>query len=217
MVITRISEYGFKISQGSFSIAVNPPVDKKSAVNGTFTADLVLLSAANTGFDSADNFTKDGKSTFIINSPGEYEKDGLFIYGLPSATQFQLKSAPNSKENEHLSRNNVIYFFNLDGLDVCVLGAHEPNNLSQQAAELIDNIDVLFIPIMSDMVMDSISAGKLVTKLDPKIIIPTGFISEDDSNLKNFIADTGHDFQLVDKLTLKEKDIAVKPMIYHLK
>jgi L-ascorbate metabolism protein UlaG (beta-lactamase superfamily) len=216
MVITRISEYGFKISQGSYSIAINPPVDKKSAINGTFTADLILLSAENTGFDGVENFTKDSKATFIINSPGEYEKDGLFIYGLPSTTLYTDKKSAG-KSSDVQARNNVIYFFNLDGLDVCVLGAHEPTSLSQQAAELIDNIDILFVPIMSDMVMDSIAASKLVTKLDPKIIIPTGFTDESDQNLKNFIADSGHDFQAADKLTIKEKDVSAKPTIYFLK
>ena len=174
MVITRISDFGLKFTQGSLSVAVNPPVDKKSADGGTFGADITLLSAPALGFDSAEHFDNKGKG-FVISGPGEYERDDLFIYGLASTTNYGSGGI------------NTVYYFNLDSIDVLILGAHEPDALPNEITELADNVDILVVPIAGDSVMGPVAANKLSTKLEAKVIIPIGATKETISKYLNVL------------------------------
>lgn len=203
MIITRISDYGLKISQGNTSIAVNPSGDKKQLDNGTFTADIVLLSAPQIGFDSAEHFSKDDK-TFVISSAGEYEVEELFIYGVTSTTVKDGKSF-----------NNTIYYFNLDGNDVCVLGAHEPLQLPGEATELVDNIDILIMPVTGEGVLSAVDANKIATKLEANLVIPMGSSKESDNGIQAFKDEFGHDWVVSEKINPKN-DKEAKPQAIFL-
>lgn len=203
MVITKISDHGVKITQGNFSIAVNPTGDKSKVENGTFSADLVLLSAPASDFDSDEHFIKKDESTFVVDSPGEYEKDDLFVYGMSSTTNFG--------GNNNL---NTMYYLQVDGIDICILGAHEPDALPQKVLEMIDNIDVLILPISGDEVMGPIAANKLATKLEAKVVIPVG---KNEANLKVFKEEFSHEINTTDKINLKSSDITTVPKAFILK
>ncbi len=203
MVITRISEFGIKLTQGSMSIALNPAVDKKNLSQGTFSADIILLSSPDIGFDGDDLFTKKDGGTFVISSAGEYERDELFIYGFETSTEFM---GHNS--------TNTTYYFNLDSIDVLVLGAHEPDNLPNELTELVDNVDILIVPIAGGGTLGPIAANKLATKLEASVVIPVGYTKKDDEQLKAFHEEFNHKITQVDKLTLKSSDIATTPEAY---
>lgn len=202
MVITRISDFGFKLTQGSYSIAVNPPLDKKDA-SATFGADLVLLSASASGFDSAEHFIKSPDETFVIDSPGEYEKDQLFIHSMNSTTNYRGVAAINT-----------CHYFSIDGIDVLILGAHEPATLPNHVTELVDNVDVLILPVTGDGVMDVISAHKLSTKLEAKVVLPAGSTNPKDPNIQAFLQESSHHTEITDKINLKSTDIPEQPVVY---
>ena len=205
MVITKISPFGVKITQGSTSFAINPSADKKLLSNGTFSADIVLLSSSSNGFDSAEHFIKKDDSTFIIDSPGEYERDELFIYGIASTTK-----------SGGADSINTIYYLKIDDLDIAVLGAHEPTSLPHDVTETIDNVDVLIIPIAGDNVLSAVAANKLATKLEAKVIIPVGFADKKDANLLAFLDEFSHETTETDKVVLKTKDLTDNPQSFIL-
>ena len=206
MVISKISVNGIKLTQGALNIAINPPADKKDITGGSFGADIILLSAPRTSFDDGENFNNDKKPAFVIDSPGEYEKDGLFIHGLSSTTKYGNQDAINT-----------IYYFNIEGLQICVLGAHEPDTLPSSATEVIDEVDILILPIAGDVVLNSIAAAKLANKLEAKIIIPIGFKDKNDPNVVSFVKEQGHEAKYDEKIVVKANDLPAVPVTYILK
>jgi len=162
-----------------------------------------LLSAPQIGFDSAEHFSKDDK-TFVISSAGEYEVEELFIYGVTSTTVKDGKSF-----------NNTIYYFNLDGNDVCVLGAHEPLQLPGEATELVDNIDILIMPVTGEGVLSAVDANKIATKLEANLVIPMGSSKESDNGIQAFKDEFGHDWVVSEKINPKN-DKEAKPQAIFL-
>ena len=78
--------------------------------------------------------------------------------------------------------------------------------------EAIEDIDILFLPIGADGVLDAAKANKMAVALEPKIIIPMhyGDVGSDNA-LKKFLKESGEEnVKPVDKLTIKKKDLENK-------
>jgi L-ascorbate metabolism protein UlaG (beta-lactamase superfamily) len=123
---------------------------------------------------------------------------GVFIKG------FLSKSVYGDKE-----RINTIYTVNLENINLCFLGALSDKDLSSETKEAIDGVDILFVPIGGEGVLDPATAHKLAVQFEPKIIIPSHYmeVGEKDS-LKKFLKESSAEsVKPVDKLTIKRKDI----------
>ncbi len=198
MIITYHGADFFKVSFGDTTIAVNP-ISKDSKIKGkSFGSDITLISLNSPEHNGSDSTSRGEKESFVINGPGEYEVQGVFIKG------FLSKSVYGEKD-----RINTIYTVNLEGINLCFLGALSDKDLSSETKEAIDGVDILFVPIGGDGVLDPASAHKLAVQFEPKVIIPSHYIEvgEKDS-LKKFLKETGEEgIKPVDKLTIKRKDI----------
>ena len=70
----------------------------------------------------------------------------------------------------------------------------------------LGDIDILFVPIGGDEVLEVPQASKLATKLEAKVIIPMHY---DAVALKAFLKEEGAEStKPAEKLTLKRKDVA---------
>ena len=95
-----------------------------------------------------------------------------------------------------------------------------PNISYAEAKEALDGIDILFVPIGGDGVLDAALAHKVAVQFEPKIIIPSHYAApsgeEKDSvgnanSLKIFLKEAGEEnLKPVDKLTIKRKDLEGK-------
>ncbi|HEV7121739.1 MAG TPA: MBL fold metallo-hydrolase, partial [Candidatus Paceibacterota bacterium] len=144
------------------------------------------------------------KEPFAITGPGEYEKEGVTAQGFLTKSQYGLAKG----QSEAI---NTVYAVKLEGMTLVHLGALADTTLSLEAREAIDEIDVLFVPVGGDGVLDPAEAAKLATFLEPKIIIPMHWsgMGEKDA-LDTFIKAAGGESEKMDKLTLKKKDAAEK-------
>ena len=152
------------------------------------------------GFNGVENLSYSGKEPFVISGPGEYEVKGVFIKGFAS------KSNYGGKE-----RINTVYSVTLEGMSLFFLGAiGEPD--VREAKEAIDGIDILFVPIGGNGVLEPSAAYKFAVSLEPKIIIPMHYGGDIDKNaLKVFLKEAGaEEAEHLDKLTLKKKDLEGK-------
>ncbi len=89
------------------------------------------------------------------------------------------------------------------------LGALSDEKLNSEAKEALDGIDILFVPIGGNGVLDPALAHKLAVQFEPKLIIPShyGDVGET-GTLKKFLKEAGEeDVKPVDKLTIKKKDL----------
>ena len=198
MIITYHGVNFFKVSFGDTTVAVNP-VSKDSKFKSTrFGSDITLVSLNSPEHNGTDITSRGDKESFLINGPGEYEVSGVFIKGFLSKS--------NYGGAEHL---NTIYTVSLEGMNLCFLGALSDSQLSAETKEAIDGIDVLFVPIGGDGVLEPAVAHKLAVQFEPKFIIPSHFGEIGTANaLKTFLKEAGEeDVKPVDKLTLKKKDL----------
>ena len=201
MIITYHNIQFFKVQQGDTVIAFNP-ISKKSNFKGSrFGADLALVTSNSVDFNGIENVTSKNKDLFVVDGPGEYEVQGVFIKGAVSGSKYKDKE-----------RVNTVYSLVLDGIKLGFLGALGSIELDEQAKAILGEIDILFVPIGNEGTLNPADANKLATKLGAKIIIPMhyGDVGEKDA-LKTFLKESGsEDVKPVEKLTIKKKDVADK-------
>jgi L-ascorbate metabolism protein UlaG (beta-lactamase superfamily) len=198
MIITYQGVEFFKVQFGDTILAFNP-ISKESKFKSTrFFADVALVSANHSDFNGVESLSYNGKDPLVISGPGEYETKGVFIKGFQSKTNY------GGKE-----KINTVYIVVLEGMTLCFLGALSDEKLSPEFMEAIEDIDILFLPVGGDGVLDAGKANKLAVTLEPKIIIP---MHHDEvgmaGSLKKFLKEAGEEgVKPIDKLTLKKKDL----------
>jgi L-ascorbate metabolism protein UlaG (beta-lactamase superfamily) len=181
-------------------VAVNPISKDSKLKSSRFGADVCLISVNHPDFNGSDQVSFGDKQAFIISGPGEYETKGVFIKGFPSISHY------GDKE-----KNNTIYTFNLDNINICFLGALDTKDVGNETKEAIDDVDMLFVPIGGNGVLSAQDAYKLAVQFEPKVIIPMGIDTGEKDNLKIFLKEGGgEDVKPVDKLTVKKKDLEGK-------
>jgi hypothetical protein len=201
MIITYQGVEFFKVQFGDTILAFNP-ISKESKFKPTrFFADVALVSANHPDFNGVENLSYNSKDPLVISGPGEYETKGVFIKGFQSKT--------NYGKTEKI---NTVYTVVLEGMTLCFLGALSDEKLSPEFMEAIEDIDILFLPIGDDGVLDVAKANKLAVTLEPKIIIPMHYGEVGMENaLKKFLKEAGEEgVKPVDKLTIKKKDLEGK-------
>lgn len=198
MIITYHGVDFFKVSFGDTTLAINP-ISKDSEIKGTrFGSDITLISLNSPEHSGAEVTSRGDKESFIISGPGEYEVRGVFIKGFLSKSMYG--------GEEHI---NTIYTVNLEGINLCFLGALSDEKLSAPTLEAIDGVDILFVPIGGGDVLSPAVGHKLAVQFSPKLIIPShyGDVGEKDA-LKKFLKEAGEEsIKPVDKLTIKKKDL----------
>jgi len=98
----------------------------------------------------------------VITEPGEYEFKDIYIYGLASWHDNQQGAQRG---------NNIIYRFEIDDLSVTHLGDLGHLLTDEQIASL-EGTDVLFVPVGGTYTLDSQQAVKVVSQIEPRIVIP---------------------------------------------
>ncbi len=201
MIITHFNKQHFKIQLGDLTIAINPvSKDSKEDVN-KYGADIVLETTNHIDYNGGDNMNYGDRNPFIISGPGEYEVKDIFIKGFGTYTDL----SKDNKSKEKIKLLNTSYVFNVDNMKICFLGALK-EDLSPEQKEVIDGIDILFVPVSSsENMLNAYDANKLSTKLEPSLIIPMDY---DNESLKIFLKEAGQEkVEKIEKLTIKKKDL----------
>lgn len=100
---------------------------------------------------------------FVIEAPGEYEKDGIFVYGIQAF-------ADNKQGKER--GQVVIYKILAEGLKLCHMGAFGQKELAPEQIEAIGEIDVLMLPVGSKNSLDAKKAAGIIAQIEPRLVIP---------------------------------------------
>ena len=198
MVITYTGGECFKITQGDLTLAFNPPAKGSIFPSSKFGSDIVLVSLNHPDFNGVENTAFGDREPFVITGPGEYEIKGVAVRGFASNANYGNKETINT-----------IYSVFLDGINLCFLGALGVAQLPQGAKQELDGIDVLFLPVGGEGVLNQSEAYALAVQLEPKIIIPMHY--RHPQELSAFLKEAGAErLQPIEKLTLKKKDLEGK-------
>lgn len=197
MIITYFGGEFFKVQFGDKTLAFNPISKDSKLKPSRFGADIVFVSAHHPDFNGIDQVSHGDKNPFVVSGPGEYEVKEIFIKGLASESKYG--------ESPLI---NTIYTVSLENMNICFLGAINTTELKTETIEALDEIDILFVPIGGEGVLEPSKAYKLAVSLEPKIIIPMhyGDVGIKDA-LKVFLKEAGENPNPESKLTLKKKDL----------
>ncbi len=202
MVITHHGAQCFKVTFGDLTLVFDPIAKGASLPAVRFGADIALVSRDHPDMNGVDEVTYGEKVPFVVNGPGEYERQGIVIQGFLSYSKYGLKKGEEKAVN-------TIYSVQLEDMKLVHLGALADAELSQEARESIDEIDVLFVPVGGDGVLTPAKAHELAVALEPKLIVPMHWSGIGaPKSLEAFLKDSGTKSNKVDKLTLKKKDLA---------
>jgi len=145
----------------SADIVIDPFEEERTGLKlPNLSADILLV----THNHRDHNNIKGVKGTpFVIQGPGEYEVKGVFIQGIPSFH--------DDKEGKERGQN-TIYVIEAEEMRFCHLGDLGQKQLTDEQLEKIDGVDVLMIPVGGEYTIDSTTAQKVISQIEPKIVIP---------------------------------------------
>jgi len=127
------------------------------------SADVVTVSRDDLSHGNIEAVKAAGdKKLFIIKNPGEYEVGGLFVYGL---------NAPPAEKETNEDGATVLYRFEVGDLSVAHLGGIGVG-LADAQRDMLEDIDVLLIPVGGESVLSAKRAVETVTQLSPRVVIP---------------------------------------------
>ena len=185
-----ISWYGFnyfKIQNTKQTVVFNPySLDKTTKFPKT-KADVVLFSDPSKIKDA-----KYHKEAFVIDSPGEYETNDIFVYG-------------------HQINGNIIYLLLFEDVKIAFLGEYGHEELTNSDLELVEGADILILPVGGNDLTSSKEARKIISQIEPRVVIPSchaagsGKLKLD--NVSNFIKEFGVKAQEEEKFKVNKKDL----------
>ncbi len=214
MVITHHSGQCFKVTLGDLTLVFDPISKESKLPKIRFGANIALVSRNHPDMNGVEEVSSGDKTLFTITGPGEYERQSVVIQGFLSESKYPLSSKTTDIKDAKIYIN-TIYSVELEDMTLVHLGALSDTELSKEARESIDKIDVLFVPIGGDGVLDPAKAHELAVSLEPKIIIPMHWsmsddqehIAESSKSLETFLKESGNGSEKLGKLTLKKKDL----------
>lgn len=206
MVITHHGGQCFKVTFGDLTLVFDPISKNATLPAVRFGADIALVSRDHPDMNGVEEVTYGDKTPFAITGPGEYERQGIVVQGFLSHSKYP--ASPKATQGERPDHINTIYSVELEDMTLVHLGALADTELTSEARESIDEIDVLFVPVGGRGVLSPADAHKLAVSLEPKIIVPMHWsgIGEPKA-LEAFLKEAGNGTEKVDKLTLKKKDL----------
>lgn len=171
MTITYHGHSCFKL-KGKIGTVVTDPYDGYVGFTPSgLSADIVTISHQHKDHNavSAVKATSRREKPFIVDFPGEYEVGGISVFGTKT-----FHDANGGVERG----DNIIFTILLDGITFCHLGdlGHE---LTDEQISAIGAIDVLFIPVGGEFTIDPALAVKVARSLDPSVVIPMHYKTDE--------------------------------------
>ncbi|MBP9749685.1 MAG: MBL fold metallo-hydrolase [Candidatus Pacebacteria bacterium] len=197
MIITHYGAEFFKVSFGDTTLAFNP-ISKDSKLKQTrFGADVALITLEHPDMSGVEQVTHGDKVPFVARGPGEYEVNDILIKGYPSVSWYG-----------GVERINTIYLVSIEKMHILFLGALGNKELPSDLKEVLDDVDILFVPVGGDGVLEPSPAHALAVSIEPKLVIPMHWQGVGvDKSIDLFLKEVGEGASRVDKLTLKARDI----------
>jgi len=123
---------------------------------------------------------------FVFPGPGEYEKAGVIMSGIDDGS-------------------NTIYTMTVEDMDICYLG-HLAHDLSEDEGKQIGNVDILFLPLGDADTVQVKAATKIISKIDPRLIIPMLYTDLTEFKKSEGVTDGETDQLKIRKIDLPETE-----------
>ena len=161
MDITWYGHACFRL-KGKQGTVITDPYDKTLGLSlPSVKADIVTVSHDNPHHNHTTGVKGDFK---VVDSPGEYEINGIFITGI------HMGATKKKKSNNGTAKNNI-FVIDVEDITICHLGDlnHVP---TQEQVEDMGSIDVLLIPVGGQGALNAAQAAEVISLIEPYIVIP---------------------------------------------
>lgn len=184
----------------SADIVIDPYDNDTGLKLPNISADIVLVTHDHHDHNNIEDIKG---SPFVVKGPGEYEVKDVFIKGIPSF---------HDDENGKNKGGNTIYMIEAEDMRICHLGDLGQKQLTDEQLEKIDSVDILMIPVGGNYTIDSSGAQKIISQIEPKIVIPMHFslpkLKMDLDDVSKFLKTMGKaSVSPVDKLLVKSSTL----------
>lgn len=206
MEIKYLGHASFLIKTKKLKIVTDPYLDEAVGFKFPETkADVVTISHSHqdhSAFSKVSPATD--QSVLKIDLPGEFEKNGVRIYGYLSYHDDQ-----KGKERGE----NILYKIETD--EGVILHCGDLGEvLDDDFVDEIGDVDVLLIPVGGYFTIGPKQAVELISKIEPKIFIPMHYKTEKHnltfsqlSTIDDFFKEIGQTLKPQEKLILKKEDL----------
>lgn len=164
--------------------------------------DIVLVTHKHYDHSNVEDLSE---GSFLIDTPGEYERKGIYIRGILSY---------HDKSNGTERGLNTIYIIKAEDMVICHLGDLGQDKFNDHQVEEIGDVDVLMIPVGGKYTIDYKDAKEIISQIEPKIIIPMHYrvkdLNIDIDGPEKFIKELGLTPEKVDKLKIAKKTLPVE-------
>lgn len=198
MTIEWRGEGCFEISTtgGHFSIITELP-NRESGLSAPRSKTDILLSIWSDLEDTL--FSKESIDRLIISGPGEYEAKDVFIDGMKVGGE---KTSVKS-----------IYRILMEDIKIGYLGEISQKEITPEVIGFIDDVDILFVPIGGNGMLDAEEASEIINQIEPKIVIPMYYkisgLKRKADGLEIFLKEAGaNGIKAEDKIIVKKKDLS---------
>lgn len=163
MVITWFGQACFKIEGEKTTIVTDPFGDDFGLKLSRLTADIVTVSHGHADHNNVAAVKPTGeRALYIADTPGEFEVQGAFLYGIPSFHD----SAQGAERG-----SNIIFRIELDGISIGHLG-DLGHPLESAQLERLEGVDILMIPVGGVFTINGKQATEAVSQIEPRLVIP---------------------------------------------
>ena len=208
MTIQWFGQACFKITSKSINgdvvLITDPYSNKYGLKKPKLLADIITISHDHEDHNDyqAIKTSANVVNPFIVKGPGEYEFMGIFIYGIPSY---------HDNERGAQRGQNTIYVISAEGITITHLGDIGERELTAAQLEYVEDSDILLIPVGGKYTVDGKEAAKLVSQIEPRIVIPMHYkipgLNLDLDTADKFIKEIGNNKEELDKLKISKKDL----------
>lgn len=150
MIISWLGDAGIRIQIKDTVVLIDPPGASTGLKPTKQTANIVALTQSE---------GRDVKSVagdpFVINSPGEYERQNVFVYGV---------HLPGDADRVH-------FRVEAEEMSLGHLGSIKEKLDNGQLAAF-EGVDILFVPVGGKSVYTAEEAATLISQIEPRIVIP---------------------------------------------
>jgi len=211
--ISYLGHSCFKIIGKNISVLVDPFEPAKVGLKlGKQDADVVLVSHAHRDHDYTEIMKNE--DYLLLDSPGEFEvKESEFV---------GVEASHGVVEGEDKGKVTM-FSFEVDGIKIAHLG-DLGTELSSTQLDCLDGVDVLLLPVGGYYTIDAETAVKVITQIEPKIVIPMHYSMGQDSKvakaikpLDDFLHEMAVKPEPQEKLKITKKDLPLELTVVVLK
>ncbi len=204
MTLSWLGHSCFRLEGKEVSLLVDP-FSKEIGLKPPRIKDQIVL-VTHDHYDHA-NIEGAEAETMIIKNPGEYEVKGVYIQGIPSFHD----NAGGAERGP-----NTIYSIKFEDVVICHLGDLGQESLDEKQLDLLDNVDVLLIPVGGKYTIGAKEAVKIIGQIEPKIVIPMHYkvpgLNVDIEPADKFLKEVGLAQEKLDKLKVSAKTLPQEEM-----